>query len=542
MSDRVYGIDLGTSFSALAYADRGGVHMVPTAEGEVLTPSLVCLDRRGRACVGAAAPLARELAEDPADVRFFDFFKRDIGVERELRGRYAEPFGGLRWDPVCLSTLVLRKLRADARAAGDALERAVITHPHHFFVPQKNATRRAAELAGVDVAMTLSEPLAAALDHGYGRNGVEGRIMVFDLGGGTLDVSLVEVADGRLRVIGGQGDPRLGGKDFDDVVHRIFQDAMQQSHSLGWEDGDAEERRVWRQRARAAKEDLQRKPRVRVHLTIQGCTLRVELGRRTFEEACYALQNRIADTTEGALRVAGLRWADLHQVVMVGGSSRLKLVQSWLQERAGDKVSLSDRPDLAVARGAAVLGRELARGGAPIALEDDADEPGATPPDDAETTGITLDITSQLPRGVGVLTFDRARNAQRPHPIVPAETPLPTTSAPQSFRTTRDGASRIQVEVVEIDPVDPELWVKIGDCVIDDLPTGLPRGTRVEVSLSLDLGGGLDVTARCPLVQRAVTARLSLGAMPTTGDGGDAPCDVRAAEIPLVVDEDGVSR
>ncbi|MCB9743515.1 MAG: Hsp70 family protein [Alphaproteobacteria bacterium] len=535
---RSYGIDLGTSFSGLACARDDGVFMVPArgGGGQVLTPSLVCFDGSGRAHVGEAALLARDMAEDPEQVRFFDFFKRDIGVERELGGRYADPIEGVGWDPVCLSTLVLRKLRMDAEAAGQSLSSAVVAHPHHFFVPQKNATRRAAVLAGISEVRTVSEPVAAAIDQGFGRSAVEGVVMVFDLGGGTLDVSLVEVGPGKLKVVGGQGDPRLGGKDFDDVVMRIFQEAMHAEHQLGWEDGDALERAEWRSLAREAKEDLQRRPRVRVNLSAQGCALRMTLGRQTFEESCFALVNRIEDTAEGSLRLAGLRWADLDRVVMVGGSSRLRLVQAWLKERAGDKVVLADQPDLAVARGAALLARQLDQGKA-IELEDLPDHPDAIETSANEESELSLDVTSQLPRGVGVLYFDRARNEKRPHVIVPAHTPLPAQSAPQPFRTTREGARRIRVEVAEVPPEAPQDWVKIGDCVIDELPEGLPRGTRVEVTLELDLGGGLEVTAFCPLVGKRVTAQLSLGELPESeAPAAAGACDAKAAAIPLVVD------
>lgn len=520
----VHGIDLGTSFSGLAAADAAGVRLVPArgANGSLLTPSVVCLDAQGHAVVGEAAWAALECADPPESVRLFELFKRDIGVDREVSGRYELPFLGVHWDPIGLSALVLRKLAQDATAAGEPIRRAVIAHPHHFFVPQKNATRRAAELAGFEVALTVSEPLAAAIDQGYGRNGDAGQVMVFDFGGGTLDVNVVEAAPGRLRVLGGQGDPRLGGRDFDEVVHRLFQDAMMSQHQLGYADGTAEERAAWLRQARRVKEELQSRPRSRADLRIQGCHLSVTIGRQTFEEGCGALLERMADAVEGALRVSGCTWAELREVLLVGGSSRLRVVQAWLRERAGERVRLSDRPDLAVARGAAMLGWELEQRSRALDLGDGLGEATASP---------SFSVVNQLPRGVGVLVYDRERGERRPHPLLRGGAALPATSAPVSFRTTRDNAARVLVEIVEIDPASDDRWVKVGDCALDELPTGLPLGTRVEVTLALDLGGGLRVDAFCPLVGRAVSAKLSLGA-----SGALHGCEALAASLPVLAE------
>lgn len=522
----VHGIDLGTSFSCLAAADAAGVRLIAArgANGSLLTPSVVALDAQGHAVVGEAAWAALECAEPPDSVRLFELFKRDIGIDREVSGRYEQPVLGVFWDPICLSALVLRKLALDAKASGEALTSAVIAHPHHFFVPQKNATRRAAELAGFDVALTVSEPLAAAIDQGYGRNGDAGQVMVFDFGGGTLDVNVVEASPGRLRVLGGQGDPRLGGRDFDEVVHRLFQDAMMSQHQLGYADGSAEERASWLRQARRVKEELQSRPRSRADLRIQGCHLSVNIGRQSFEEGCGALTERMADAVEGALRVSGCTWADLREVLLVGGSSRLRVVQAWLRERAGDRIRLSDRPDLAVARGAAILGWELSQGARPLDLGEELETRAPAP---------RFSVVNQLPRGVGVLVFDRERGERRPHPMIRGGVDLPVRSEPVSFRTTRDNAERVLVEIVEIDPESPDRWVKVGDCAMDDLPTGLPLGTRVEVSLELDLGGGLRVHAFCPLVGRAVSAKLSLGASATPTPRG---CEALAATLPVIAE------
>jgi molecular chaperone DnaK len=502
----IFGIDLGTCTSAVAYADDRGIADVP-ALGDTanLTPSEVCLREDGVAVVGAHARFAK--ANEPSeDARaLFRLFKREIGMSPPRR----YPFRGVDWDPVGLSAMVLRKLRMDADAAGRRLDRAVITHPQHFYVAQKNATVEAARIAGVEPVLTVSEPLAAAVAHGYGDNDVRGRVILVDIGGGTLDVNVLEVGQNRLSVLASDGDSHLGGLDFDRVMSSILDAPMRSAFGVGVAECSVAERLEWDRLCIRAKEELQRSKKFVANPVADGRSMRVEVSDTYFLDRCAGLGARVDDAASRALEKSGVSWGELHELILVGGSARLKLVQQWAERRAPGKWRMSRQPDLAVSRGAALLGFKLSRGERP-----DLDE-GAAP---------KTRVQNRLSRHLGVMV--EQANKRQPAVVLPAGSTIPTERT-QTFRTATDGARRVDVDVVEFD--DEGEPVPVGRLSVTALRADLPRGTPVEVTLSMGLGGGVAVRAAV----HGSSANADLG----EGESLVSFARERAAVIPIVTEE-----
>lgn len=495
MSDTIYGIDLGTSTSAVACVERGRPRVIP-AQGpdgsRFFTPSQVFLGLSSHALVGEAAGLARLEHADRTDCTLFEFFKRDLAND-DPPAHYLEPVAGALWDPVALSTLVLRKLRLDVEAEGQKLVRAVVTHPQCFYVKQKVATEEAARNAGIEAVLTISEPQAAAFLHGFGENATEGRILLFDLGGGTLDVNVLEVGKGRLAVVGTDGHARLGGRDFDAVVEGMFNTLLQQEHGIEIWDGTPAEQEQCRVQAREVKETLSRRPTAKVNVTVRDRDVFATITRERFAEKCAPLLAQIAETTDRALASAGVTWNDLQAVIPIGGSTHMPVIKQWLKFRAEQRLVQVDEPELAVTRGAAVLGEILRQRGSPDI--DFGRQPTAPPPQK---------ITGLAERNFGVLV-DEGTPRERVSPLVARgeQTPL---SRGRDFATTDEG-SWLSIPVVEYE--DPRDWEMMGRCEISDLPR-LPRGSRVRVTFDVKEGGSVAVTAEAG--GRKATVALTLGA------------------------------
>lgn len=487
MNERVYGIDLGTSTSAVAWGDAHGeraIRALPFRAGaSFLTPSEVCLLEDGRAVVGVDAALAeaRETTiegDEPVRKRFA-VFKREMG-EQVSGPEWAH--GGVAWDPVSLSALVLRKLQRDVEA-NDSLDRAVITHPQQFYVRQKNATKAAAALAGIDIALTVSEPYAAAIAAGWRPGGKQGVVVLLDLGGGTFDVNVIACEGARMSVLGCNGDPKLGGHDFDKVVWDMFDEAHQHNFDRGQGAGygvcDRAEALDWARLAKRTKEQLQSSDIVEAAPIAGGNHVLLSIREAEFARRCDGLMRRIDEGVELALANAGLPWGEVTEAVLAGGSARLKVVQRWLEGRIGpERWRVANDPDMAVTKGAAWLGGRIARG------EDLVDFDEGRP-------------QNRLPRNIGVLV-KRSGVLVASAPIAPEGARLPGLFQ-RRFKTADPNATSLKVQVVEWDSqIHPDVVpdpVGIGAVQIE-LARGLPAGTPVDLILALDLGGGLEVRAR----------------------------------------------
>ncbi len=338
----IVGIDLGTTNSLVAVWTDGRPRLIPNALGDVLTPSCVSLDNDGQVLVGRAA---RDRLQTHPQLSAA-LFKRYMGSGKTLR------LGSRDYRPEELSSLVLRSLKADAEATlGEPVDEAIITVPAYFSDAQRKATRAAGELAGLKVERLLNEPTAAALAYGLHQAGSESQFLVFDLGGGTFDVSILEMFEGVMEVRASAGDNMLGGEDFVDViVQAFFEDSGI--------DGAARQDPAFMQRLTARAEQLKRQltgqGESRFELAWQGQPYALSMNAQGFEKRSEILLSRLWRPIERALRDARIRAADLDNVVLAGGATRMPMVRSLVTRMFGRFPAATINPDEVVAIGAAV--------------------------------------------------------------------------------------------------------------------------------------------------------------------------------------------
>jgi molecular chaperone DnaK len=480
---RIIGIDLGTTNSLVAYVDeRSGLpRVVPDAEGRALLPSIVGFTPEGL-IVGDAA--RRQLARRPADTVYS--VKRLMGrgyedVRDELpylpfqvapaNGTVKLRVGGREVTPPEVSAVVLKALKERAeRHFGEPVEKAVITVPAYFNDAQRQATRDAGRIAGLDVVRIVNEPTAASLAYGLHRL-PEGVIAVYDLGGGTFDVSILRVKQGVFEVLATNGDTRLGGDDFDRVLLLWLLEDIQARHhgELAREctdlAGDPEVMQELRLAAEAAKIRLSMEERTTLTLPLASFTYHREITRAEIERLIEPLVAKTLGPCRRALGDAGLTAADIDQVVLVGGSTRVPLVRRRVQELFGKPPHSQLNPDEVVALGAAVQAHILAGG---------------------ITDMLLLDVT---PLSLGIESLGGIVNV-----LIPRNTTIPT-SARELFTTSVDGQTLVDLHVVQGERELVKDCRSLGrfELRIDPMPAGMPK---IEVTFLIDANGILQVQAR----------------------------------------------
>lgn len=478
------GIDLGTTFSVVAQVNAAGLPVVlPNREGSPTTPSVVLFDG-GHAVVGA---IAREsLATEPESVVQL--------VKRHLGSRWTFDYRGVSYGPDHVSAIILRKLHQDAQLLAGPVTAAAVTVPAYFNDPMRLATRRAAELAGLDVVRLLSEPTAAALAFGYDKRPAGATGVVVDLGGGTFDVTVMDYQGHELSVRATGGDSYLGGANFDKVIFDYFVEQFRSAHGLDINDPDAlsldectQVSQDWLLRATRAKHDLTARERTTVALQAAGLVLRVEVLRETFLDRSAMLLDEVTEKILDVVAAAGVAAKEVTFVLAVGGSTRIPAVRGRVRDIFGMPPDTSVRPDEAVAMGAALFAaqRQLERGGALVM------EAGAR--DYLEK----LTVNDVAAHSLGVSVFDAAagdRGRQVMAPLLPRNTRLPVETS-RTFFTMRPGETRIMVPVLEGEESDPELCRRIGEVVVDGLPADRPAQQEVVVTMRLDRDGILAVSA-----------------------------------------------
>jgi len=476
------GIDLGTTFSVVAQVnDAGHPVVLPNAEGSPTTPSVVLFDG-GQVVVGAVA--RESLATEPESV--VQLVKRHIG------SGWTFDYRGVSYRPEHISALILRKLAQDARLLAGPVTQAAITVPAYFNDPMRAATLRAGELAGVDVLGLQSEPTAAALAFGYDQRPSGATGVVVDLGGGTFDVTVMEYDGSALTVRATGGDAYLGGANFDKVLFDYFAEQFEAAHGLDINDPDAlsleectQVSQDWLTRAGRAKHDLTARDRTTAALQAGGLTLRVEVRRDEFLARSRILLDEMTEKMLDVVAAAGVTPKDISVVLAVGGSTRMPVVRARMLDIFGTAPDTSVRPDEAVALGAALFAaqRQLERGGA-VMIEAEAR-------DYLEQ----LCVTDVAAHSLGVSAFEAAAG-QRPvmAPLLPRNTALPF-AAERTFFTMRPGETRIVIPVLEGESRDPDLCRRVGTVVIDGLPPGRPAHQPVNVTMSLNRDGILQVSA-----------------------------------------------
>jgi len=526
-----FGIDLGTTLSVVAQVNQAGLPVVlPNAEGSQTTPSVVLFDG-GTAVVGSVA--RESLATEPELVVQL--------VKRHMGSRWSFDYQGISYGAEHVSAVILRKLLADAQLLAGPVNQAAVTVPAYFNDPMRSATRRAAELAGIDVLGLLSEPTAAALAFGYERRPAGATGVVVDLGGGTFDVTVMDYDGHDLAVRATGGDYYLGGTNFDKVLFDYFVEQFRAAHGLDINDPDSlsleectQVSHDWLLRATRAKHDLTSRERTAVALHAAGLLLRVEVGRDTFLARSRSLLDEVTEKILDVVAAAGVPPKDVNFVLAVGGSTRIPAVRDRVREIFGRPPDTSVRPDEAVALGAALFAaqRQLEQGSA-LVMEPQARDylENLTVTDvAAHTLGISVfDADGGSGAGAGGRAGGRVGGRQVMVPLLPRNTRLPFDTR-RTFYTMRPGERRIMVPILEGEEADPELCMRIGEVVVEGLPAFRPAHQEVLVTMRLDRDGILQVAAADVATGTAASTTIVHAHRQLSGDAADVAVRAMAVE------------
>lgn len=465
MGDRtVIGIDLGTTYSLVAAMEGSRAVIVPNALGESQTPSAVCVTADGHVLVGA--PARARAVTDPEST--FRNFKRDMGTERRFNA------GGHSFRPEELSALVLGQLVRDAEEAlGRTVDEAVVTVPAYFGELQRRATRDACEIAGVRVERIINEPTAAALAYGLDRRDRESRIAVLDLGGGTFDVSVLEIIEGVIEIQGSAGDARLGGEDFLGALADALADRVKNELGLDPRD-EVHARARFGEACERAKHALSSTETTQIVFPGPDDTQHTLAVTRAEAQAVWRpIMQRLHPPIRRALRDAGVSVDQVDEIVLVGGATRMPIVRELAAKMFGKLPLTTISPDEAVAHGAAIQ----------AALKNG---------DEALHDMVATDIA---PFSLGVSTVEtrgRRRLDDVFSPILERGTVLPTSRV-ERFVTAGDNQSHIRVEVYQGEHSLCRDNSKIGEYELDGIPPAEAGAESIDVRFSYDLNGLLEV-------------------------------------------------
>lgn len=461
------GIDLGTTNSAVALWKDGAPQLVPNALGRELTPSAVSLAKGGQAFVGQAA--LDRMATHPKDT--VTSFKRMMGTASTVT------LAGTTLTPEDLSAMVLRSLADDVEAAtGERPTAAVITVPAYFNERQRRATRRAGEIAGLEVRRLINEPTAAALAFGLADKGDREPFLVFDLGGGTFDVSIVEMFEGIVEVRASAGDNRLGGDDFDEVLVKLVEPLLP-ADALARLPADRR-RALLTLAAERTRRALTTSEEAEFNLVVEDTPLTARVTAEAFEEAAAGLLKRLRDPVIRALRDSHIDVKSLSDIVLVGGATRMPAVRKALTRMFGRFPNSTVHPDHAVALGAAIQAGLLSDG-------DGLEE---------------IRITDVAPFTLGVNTATRDAHGRFHEdifaPIIERNTPVPV-SRMERFFTLGDNQKQVTLAIYQGEARDVKKNVKLGELTVPVPPR--PAGEiAVEVRFTYDTSGLLDVDVAVP--------------------------------------------
>ncbi len=460
----IVGIDLGTTNSLVGVFKDGAPQLIRNAHGDFSTPSAVALDDQGQLIVGLAA---RERAATHPDMAA-QAFKRFMGTDRRLR------LGKREFRPEELSALVLQSLKADAEAfLGETVTEAVITVPAYFNDAQRRATRMAGQLAGLKVERLLNEPTAAGLAYGLQERQNNSTFLVFDLGGGTFDVSVLEYFEGVVEVRASAGDMRLGGEDFAQVMGQLFCDACPDITSATRE--QLSRSTHWWRAAELAKRELSDRESTRMQLVLDNRALSADITRDAFEKASAELLHRLRRPIERALHDAQLQPASLDEVVLVGGATRMPMIRQMITRLFQRLPLRTIDPDQAIAQGAAVQAGLKAR--------------------DAALDEVVL--TDVMPFSLGIIVSQEVngtRIGDRFSPLIERNTPVPVSRS-GVYSTVSDNQTFIKLDIRQGEsPVGSEN-LKLGELEIA-VPPAKAGQASVDVRFTYDANGLLDVDVR----------------------------------------------
>ena len=460
---KIIGIDLGTTNSCVAVMEGGKPAVIANTEGARTTPSVVAFTKTGERLVGEPA---KRQAVTNAD-KTIASIKRDMGTDR---GRTIDD---KKYSPQQISAMILQKLKADAENyLGEKVTEAVITVPAYFNDAQRQATKDAGKIAGLDVKRIINEPTAAALAYGLD-NEKEQKIMVYDLGGGTFDVSLIEIGDGVIEVLATNGDTKLGGDDFDQKIidWMLAEFKAQEGVDLS---GDKMALQRLKEAAEKAKKELSSATTTNINLPFITATAEgpkhfdMNLTRAKFDELTHDLVERTAIPVQNAMKDAGLTNADLGKVLLVGGSTRIPAVQEKVKQLTGHERNKSINPDECVALGASIQGGKLAgdAGAGEILLLD--------------VTPLSLSIETM--GGVATRLIER-------------NTTIPTKKS-QIFSTAADNQTAVDINVVQGERQFAKDNKSLGQFRLDGIPPAMRGVPQIEVTFDIDANGIVNVSAK----------------------------------------------
>ena len=460
---KIIGIDLGTTNSCVAVMEGGKPTVIANTEGVRTTPSIVAFTKTGERLVGEPA---KRQAVTNAD-RTISSIKRHMGTD------YKVDIDGKKYTPQEISAMILQKLKADAESyLGEKVTEAVITVPAYFNDAQRQATKDAGKIAGLDVKRIINEPTAAALAYGLD-NEKEQKIMVYDLGGGTFDVSIIEIGDGVIEVLATNGDTHLGGDDFDNRITQWMIDEFKKTEGVDLS-GDKMALQRLKEAAEKAKKELSSATTTNINLPFITATaegpkhLDMNLTRAKFDELTSDLIERTAIPVQNALRDAGLTAAELSKVLLVGGSTRMLSAQEKVKQLTGKEPSKSLNPDECVAIGAAIQGGKLAgdAGAGDILLLD--------------VTPLSLSIETM--GGVATKLIER-------------NTTIPTKKS-QVFSTAADNQTAVDIHVVQGEREFARDNKTLGQFRLDGILPARRGVPQIEVTFDIDANGIVNVSAK----------------------------------------------
>ena len=479
---KAIGIDLGTTFSAAAHIDAyGKPQILANAESERITPSVILFDG-ANAIVGTIAK--NSSVGEPENI--VDFVKREMGKSKE---QFHREFGGKIYSAEELSALILKKLKADAeKFLGEPVTDAVITVPAYFNDAERTATITAGQLAGLNVLQIINEPTAGALAYGLDKLDQDQTVFVFDLGGGTFDVTIMRIHEHMIEMLATNGDHRLGGKDWDDVIVNLVADEFDKCHG---ENPllDLQSYQDLQSRALAAKIQLSSRKRTTIVHHHNGKSVKLELTREEFEKSTRHLIEKCKTICEMVMQEAKMKWDKIDKMLLVGGMTRMPMVRTMISELTPSPIVDDVNPDEAVALGAAIQ--------AVLSMLREEDVTGekvlgeVTRQQFSSREGGLIQVTNITSHTLGVVLWDEKQLQEYVFPMIRKMTAIPA-HAKNSFGTASANMQHAVVKIVEGESSLPGECTPLGICDVK-LPPFLPKGSPVELTYQYNANQVLEV-------------------------------------------------